>query len=249
MTSRALAAVAIAALLLSGCAGQQAERPPLTIYAAASLSEPFAELVDGFARVNPQVDVLPIVSDGSSTLATQLIEGAPADVFASADEQTMRRVQDAGLLQREPVVFASNVLMIAVAPGNPLGIVSLADLADPTTAVVLCAPEVPCGVAAATLLSTVDARVVPVSEEQNVTSVATKVRLGEADAGLVYATDILSAHGELEGVEIPNTELAVNRYSIGIIGSPENEAAADFIDWVLSSEGQAVLSRHGFGQP
>jgi molybdate transport system substrate-binding protein len=249
MRPHGLAAIVIAGLLLSGCSGQQAERPQLTIYAAASLSAPFTELVDGFARANPQVEILPIVSDGSSTLATQLIEGAPADVFASADEQTMRRVQDAGLLQREPVVFASNVLMIAVAPGHPLGIVSLADLADPTVAVVLCAPEVPCGVAAATLLSTVDARVVPVSEEQNVTSVATKVRLGEADAGLVYATDILGAQRELEGVEIPGAYLAVNRYSIGIIRSADSDAAAQFVDWVLSSEGQTVLARHGFGQP
>lgn len=249
MTSRELAVMAIAGLLLSGCSGQQAERPQLTIYAAASLTEPFTELVDGYARLNPQVDVLPIVSDGSSTLATQLIEGAPADVFASADEATMRRLEDAGLLQREPAVFASNVLSIAVAPGNPLGIESLADLADPTTAVVLCAPEVPCGVAAGTLLSTIHQRVVPVSEEQNVTSVVTKVRLGEADAGLVYATDILSAQGEVEGVDIPNAALAVNRYSIGIVGTSDTDAAVDFTAWVLSGQGQAVLARYGFGQP
>jgi molybdate transport system substrate-binding protein len=243
------AVVLVATALLSGCSEQQAARPPLIIYAAASLTASFTELADAFAEANPQVEVLPIVADGSSTLATQVIEGAPADVFASADQETMAKVQDAGLLHGQPHVFATNTLQIAVAPGNPLGIDSLTDLADPQIAVVLCAPEVPCGVAAGILLSSIDRPVVPVSEEQNVTAVATKVRLGEADAGLVYVTDILSARGELDGIAIPGAEGPINRYAIGVVESGHTAAAELFIDWVLSGEGQSILARHGFGQP
>ncbi|MHA6693157.1 molybdate ABC transporter substrate-binding protein [Homoserinimonas sp. A520] len=239
----------VGAALVSGCGVQQAARPPLTIYAAASLTASFTELAGAFAEANPQVEVLPIVSDGSSTLATQVIEGAPADVFASADQETMAKVQHAGLIHGQPQVFATNILQIAVAPGNPLGIDSLADLADPQIAVVLCAPEVPCGVAAGELLSGVDGHVVPVSEEQNVTAVVTKVRLGEADAGLVYATDIRGADGELDGIAIPGAESAVNRYTIGVIESGHTDAAGLFVDWVQSSEGQSILARYGFGQP
>lgn len=243
------AVVVVAVAVLGGCSGQQPARPPLTIYAAASLSASFTELANAFAEANPQVEVAPIVSDGSSTLATQLIEGAPADVFASADQVTMARVQDAGLIQASPEVFATNTLVIAVAPGNPLGIDSLADLADPKSAVVLCAPEVPCGASAQTLLSAAGVRIVAASEEQNVTAVATKVRLGEADAGIVYATDIRSAAGELDGVAITDAGLATNHYAIAVVGDRGNTAAEEFVEWVLSEEGQSILARHGFGQP
>lgn len=246
---RMIAAVAAAATLLTGCSATPPARPQLTIYAAASLTTSFTELVDAFADAHPQIEVLPIVFDGSSTLAAQLVEGAAADVFASADLDTMARVRDAGLLAGQPAVFATNTLQIAVAPGNPLAISGLADLSDPRLDVVLCAPEVPCGAAAHTLLSAAGSAVVADSEEQNVTAVATKVRLGEADAGLVYATDIRNAQGELSGVTIPDADQAVNQYAIGVLRSGGTQAAGQFIEWVLSSDGQSILAEHGFGLP
>lgn len=245
----AVVGVVVAMVLLGGCGEQPAARPPLTVYAAASLTAPFTELVDAFAEAHPRLDVRPVVFDGSSTLATQLSEGAPADVFASADLRTMDRVEEAGLLAGEPAVFATNILQIAVAPGNPLEITTLADLTAPELDVVLCAPEVPCGAAAHTLLSAAGVSVVADSEEQNVTAVTTKVRLGEADAGLVYATDIRGAGAELDGVAIPGAAAAVNHYAIGVVHSGETQAAGEFVDWVLSGEGQAILAAHGFGQP
>lgn len=249
MTRRWGAVVAIAVVLLSGCGGQQTARPQLTIYAAASLTASFTELADAFAEANPQVQVLPIVSDGSSTLAAQLIEGAPADVFASADLQTMDRVERAGLLAAEPAVFATNTLQLAVAPGNPLGITGLSDLAAPGLNLVLCAREVPCGAAAQSILAAAGVRIVAASEEQNVTAVATKVRLGEADAGFVYATDIRSSAGGLDGVQLKGAGQATNQYAIAVVRSGDRTAADDFVVWVLSSAGQAVLAEHGFGQP
>lgn len=243
----ALAGALVAVTLLSGCGGQPGARPQLTVYAAASLTSSFTELVNAFAEAHPDIEVLPPVFDGSSTLATQLIEGAPADVFASADLANMQRVEQAGLLVGESQVFATNTLQIAVAPGNPRGISSLADLADPALDVVLCAPEVPCGATARTLLDDAGVDFVAASEEQNVMAVATKVRLGEADAGLVYATDIRSAGTGLEGVQIPGADRAVNDYAIAAVSA--GEAAARFVEWVLSAEGQAILAEHGFGAP
>lgn len=251
MTKRfaVMTAAVLAATILSGCGGQQTTRPQLTVYAAASLTTSFTELADAFAETHPQIDVLPLVFDGSSTLATQLIAGAPADVFASADLRTMDRVEQAGLLAGQARVFATNTLQIAVAPGNPLGISELSDLADPALDVIYCAPEVPCGAAAHTLLESAGIRIVADSEEQNVTAVATKVRLGEADAGIVYATDIRSAQGELDGVTIPGAELATNHYAIGTLSAGDTAAANEFLDWVLSQEGQTILASYGFGQP
>lgn len=250
-----LAAVALV-LPLSACTwfgtddSSVPDRPPLTIFAAASLSASFTELAGAFAAEHADVEVKPIVYDGSATLATQLFEGAMADVFASADERTMSRVAKAGLLASDASVFATNALQIAVEPGNPHRIDSLADLNDPDLAVVLCAPQVPCGDAAHRLLELAGVSLAPASEEQNVTAVATKVRLGEADAGLVYATDVVAAGGAIEGVPIPNAEQARNRNPIAVPASAKNpHAAREFIGFVLSPAGQAILARHGFGTP
>src|SRR5690606_24657832 len=155
----------------------------LTIFAAASLSGVFDEFAAAFEQQHPHVDVLPITYDGSSTLATQISEGAAADVFASADEPNMDRIAD---LAADPRPFATNVLEIAVGPGNPTGVADLADLADGDRVVVLCAAAVPCGAAAHTLLDAEGIDLFPASEEQNVTAVLAKVKSGEADAGLVY---------------------------------------------------------------
>lgn len=234
----------------------------LTIYAAASLGAAFDELAAEFEAAHPGVDVLPITYDGSSVLATQLIEGASADVFASADRKNLAEVDEAGLAEAS-VDFATNVLEIAVAPGNPLGVDGLADLADGATeaagggpaTVVLCAPEVPCGSAAATLIAEAGITVTPASEEQNVTAVLTKVEAGEADAGLVYVTDVQAAGDEVEGVEIEGVEIegadaATNVYPIAALtGAPNPDAAAAFVAFVTSPEGRKVLASFGFGAP
>ncbi|MFK4730595.1 molybdate ABC transporter substrate-binding protein [Agromyces mediolanus] len=263
-----------AVALLAGCAGGAAEPSPtassgadepaltgeLTIYAAASLSGAFDELAAQFEAEHPELDVLPITYDGSSVLATQLIEGAPADVFASADEKNMTKVLDAGLADGADD-FATNVLEIAVAPGNPLGIAGLDALADGATktadgrpaTVVLCAPEVPCGAASQTLISAAGITLTPASEEQNVTAVLTKVKSGEADAGLVYVTDVKAAGDAVEGVEgveIANAADATNVYPLtALSGAPNPDAAAAFVAFVTSAAGQKVLASFGFGAP
>lgn len=229
----------------------------LTIYAAASLGAAFDELAAQFEAEHPGVDVLPITYDGSSVLATQLIEGAQADVFASADAKNMTKVEDAGLAGA-PVDFATNVLEIAVAPGNPLDVTGLDDLADGATqtadgqpaTVVLCAPEVPCGTASHTLIDAAGITVTPASEEQNVTAVLTKVTAGEADAGLVYVTDVQAAGEAVEGVEIENAADATNVYPLAALkAAPNPEAAAAFVAFVTSKAGQQVLASFGFGAP
>ncbi|QAY74760.1 molybdate ABC transporter substrate-binding protein [Agromyces protaetiae] len=222
----------------------------LTIYAAASLKAAFDELAGEFEKAHPDVTIVPIVYDGSSTLATQLVEGAPADVFASADEKNMTTVSDAGLLEGTAQLFATNTLVIATPPDNPGNVQSLADLANPDVSVVLCAPEVPCGNAAHQLLDLDGVAVTPVSEEQNVTAVLTKVTAGEADAGLVYATDAAGAGSSVKAIVPENADQVVNKYPIAALAGAANpDAAAAFVEFILGDEGQAVLERLGFGRP
>lgn len=252
-------AALVAVLLLAGCSSTDAESGSalepggelsgeLTVFAAASLAASFDELAEGFAAVHPGVTVAPIVYDGSSTLAAQITEGAPADVFASADLATMDTVSR--LLADTPAVFATNTLTIAVASGNPGDVTGLADLANPSRQVVLCAAAVPCGAMSRQLLSLAGVSVTPVSEEQSVTAVLTKVQLGEADAGLVYVTDVLSAHGLVDGVAVEGAERVVSEYPIAVLEDAANPAVARaFVGWVRSAEGQAILAEHGFGAP
>jgi molybdate transport system substrate-binding protein len=256
-----LAAVAASAVLaLAGCTADSVapsetlivtDEPAtgeLTIYAAASLKASFDEIADEFERDNPDVDVRPIVYDGSSTLVTQLTEGAPADVFASADENNMTKASNAGLVG-PATLFASNTLVIAVPKGNPGRVRSLADLEKPGLSVVLCAAEVPCGAASATLLKNADVTVKPASYEQNVTAVLTKVGAGEADAGLVYATDVKD-DPSVESIVPAGADEVVNRYPIATLKSTKNPDSADaFVDFVLGDAGQAILRAHGFGAP
>lgn len=220
----------------------------LRIFAAASLRAAFDALATRFEQRHPSLEVLPISYDGSSTLATQLIEGAPADVFAAADEATMSRVAAAGVAT-EPVTFASNTLVIAVPRGNPGGVKTIEDLADPALSVVLCAPEVPCGAASVTLLADNGVTVTPASLEQNVTAVLTKVATGEADAGLVYATDV-RGDDAVAAVAAAGSERVVNRYPIAALEEATNPAAAAaFVAFVASEDGRAVLAERGFGAP
>lgn len=259
---RAAAVTVVVGLALTGCAGSTETTDnafgrssadelggELRIFAAASLAGAFNELADDFQIQHPDLEVLPISYDGSSVLATQLIAGAPADVFASANEANMIRVTDADRAE-SPETFATNILQIAVAPDNPLGIETLADLADPELTVVVCAPEVPCGDASQTLLTAADVTLTPASEEQNVTAVLAKVKAGEADAGLVYQTDVAAAEGAVTGLDIDGSDQATNVYPLAALtDAPNPDAAAAFVAFVLSDEGQAVLAEFGFGAP
>ncbi len=270
MKARALVAGAAVLLALAGCAddnGSSSSTPTatpsvealtgdLTVVAAASLTGAFDAILAEFADENPGVTVNPATYDGSSTLATQLVEGASADVFASADEKNMATVTDAGLAEGTPVIFATNTLEIVVAQGNPKGITTLADLAALSTSggkVVLCAAEVPCGSASRKVLDGAGLPLTPVSEEQNVKAVLTKVQSGDADAGLVYRTDVQAAGDAVEGIEFAESASAVNSYPIVVLAEPtrtDDEAVAQaFVDLVLSARGRAILTDAGFTTP
>ncbi|MGO3326181.1 molybdate ABC transporter substrate-binding protein [Gordonia sp. (in: high G+C Gram-positive bacteria)] len=243
------ALMAVVALVLTACGGSNDDDSSgeITIFAAASLQGSFDDLAKAFTDAEPDYRVAPIVYDGSQALAKQIVEGADVDVIAFANESSLEPVTEAGLSGKGDI-FATNTLQIAVAPGNPKNIKTLADLAKPDTTTVLCAPEVPCGSASQKLLKTAGANVDPVSQETNVTSVVTRVANGEADAGLVYATDVAASDGKLEGVTPPNAEDAVNRYPIAVPDdAPSPEAGKAFRDFVLSEAGQKILRQYGFG--
>ncbi|MBG6213885.1 MAG: molybdate ABC transporter substrate-binding protein [Cryobacterium sp.] len=249
------AVVAASLALLAGCAAPTPASSPtaqapqtLTIYAAASLSGVFDTLAAQLTTDNPSITV-ETNYDGSSTLVTQISEGAPADVFASADTRNMDALA-ADNLVGPSMLFASNTLRIAVAPGNPLGINTLSDLARPNVISVLCAPQVPCGTASATLLGNAGVTLSPASEEQSVTAVVTKVAEGIADAGLVYATDIAANPDRIEGVTPAGAADVVAHYPITIVSDSAHAAAAQaFIDLVLSPKGQSILAAAGFLAP
>jgi molybdate transport system substrate-binding protein len=248
---RAIATVA-AALLLAGCGGGSASEPEqrtLTVFAAASLTEVFTALEPRFEQAHPGVDVV-FGFAGSSTLAQQIVNGAPADLFASADTETMQTVVDAGLVEGEPIVFATNVLQIVTPVGNPAGITSFADLARPDLQVVVCAPQVPCGSAVERIEQASGVALSPVSEEPDVKSVLAKVATGNADAGLVYATDVHAAGDDVQGIAFPEAEQAVNDYPIAVIADAQAaDPARAFQELVTGAEGRAALSAAGFGGP
>ncbi len=219
----------------------------IAIFAASSLTEAFTALADAYATEHPGVE--PVLTFASSSdLARQISEGADADVLATADLPNMTKVVDAGLTDDEPQVFATNRAEIIVGPGNPLGITGVEDLAADDLVVVVCAPEAPCGTYAAEVFQNAGVEVTPDSLEENVKAVVTKVTLGEADAGIVYATDVLAAGDDAAGVTIADDVNVRAEYPIATIDSAP-AAAQDFIDFVLSPAGQAILGRYGFGAP
>ncbi len=260
---KALGALVAATLMLAGCAGSPAAAPAatrisatpsptlhgtLTVFAAASLKKGFDAIAKDFVRAHSGVDILPIVYDGSSTLATQITQGASVDVFASADQKNMTKVTAAGLAA-DPRPFATNTLVIATPKANPAHVTSLADLGRSGVTVVLCAPEVPCGAAAQTLLRNEGVQVTPASQEQNVTAVLTKVAAGEADAGLVYATDVKGVSA-VSSIVPAGADKVVNTYPVVALSGSRNAAAASaFVAYVLSPAGQKVLQSLGFGAP
>lgn len=221
----------------------------LNVFAAASLTESFTELGDGFMEANPDVTVT-FNFAGSSGLAGQITAGAPADVFAAASPTTMQTVVDAGDNADEPRVFVRNTLQIAVPPDNPGGITGLDDFADADLTLALCAPEVPCGAAAEKVFAAAGITAAPDTLEPDVKAALSKVELDEVDAALVYTTDVIAAGDGVEGIEFPESAEAVNDYPITVLTeAPNSEAGQAFVEYVLSEEGQQVLTDAGFDRP
>jgi molybdate transport system substrate-binding protein len=250
---------AAAALALAGCgasngasdggSGEGEVTGTVTVFAAASLTEVFSELGDQLEAEHPGLDVV-FNFAGSSALATQLTQGAPADVFASADTDQMDVVTNNGIVSRAPSLFATNRLEIAVPPGNPGGITDLADLADPARTIALCAPEVPCGAAAEKAFDAAGLTGAPDTLEDDVKAALTKVQLGEVDAALVYRTDVQAAGDAVEGIEFAEAADAVNGYPICTLSDAPNPAAAlAFVQLVTSDAGRKALAAAGFSSP
>lgn len=243
----------------AGCSAGEDDGTRLRVLAAASLSGTFEELAAEFERTHEGVDVQ-LSFGGSADLVAQVQEGAPADVLATADTATMDRLVTEGLTDGAPEVFATNVLQLAVPAGNPAGVRGLADLdtgsstgagsAAEDVDLVVCAPEVPCGAAAVRLAEVAGVRLSPVSEEQSVTDVLGKVTSGEADAGLVYVTDVRAAGDAVEGIAVPEADQVVNEYPVATLAdSDEADLAREFVELVLGATGREVLDTAGFGAP
>lgn len=254
------ALLAVSAFALAGCSGSgssdsaasnsgDGSTKTLTIFAAASLQGPMDTVAEDFSKAHPEYEVKPIVYDGSQALATQAIDGADVDVLAFASEKSLEPVTEAGITD-DSKIFATNTLEIAVAPGNPKGIKTFKDLTKSGVSVVTCASEVPCGQATDKVEEATGVTLKPVSEETNVTSVVNRVSEGEADAGLVYTTDVTAAGDKLEGVDFPESDEAVNKYPVAVSTKAKDpEGAQAFEDYLLSDDGQKVLDEAGFGAP
>jgi len=251
---------ALAALALTACGGTASSAGTssavssdtasgsITVFAASSLKEAFTQIGKGYEAAHPGAKVT-FNFGASSTLATQITQKAPADVFASASQKTMDTVTAAGAASGDQV-FAVNTMEIATPPTPTTPVTSLADLAKPGVKVVICQKDVPCGAAAAKLFTQNNLTVTPVSEEVDVKAVLSKVVLGEADAGIVYVTDVLAAGAKVVGVQIPADQNVTTKYPIAPITGSANAATAQaFVDYVLSPAGQQVLTTAGFASP
>ena len=274
MTWRPAVVVAAALLGLAGCTGSSASPDDaasttsaetstsseitgtLTVFGAASLTDVFTELGDRLMADHPGLDIQ-FNFAGSSALATQITQGAPADVFASADEVQMAKVTDADLA-KNPEVFATNALMLVVPADNPMGIAlpggggipSLTEILDHDVTMAVCAPEVPCGAAAAKVLEAAGMSAYPDTYEDDVRAVLTKVELGEVDGGLVYVSDVHAAGDKVLAFGFSESLQAINRYPIAALTDSPNPAAAQaFVDLVLSDDGQQILRDAGFLEP
>ena len=226
-----------------------AAKGDVVVFAASSLTEAFTEMGTAFKSDNPDANVT-FNFAGSGDLVTQITQGAPADVFVSADDTNMKKLTDATENAGDPVTIARNSMEILVEKGNPKAVATVGDLAKPGTIVVLCAETVPCGKNAAAVLAKAGVTVTPASLEDKVKGVVTKVSAGEADAGIVFVTDVNSAGGGAEGVKIPDDINVISNYPMVVTKEATNpEAAQAFIDFVASGAGQAILAKHGFLAP
>ncbi|MFD6352829.1 molybdate ABC transporter substrate-binding protein [Nocardia tengchongensis] len=248
----ALSATAVlGAGLLAGCGSSStsSDTKTITVFAAASLKQVFTQLGTQYESAHPNTKVT-FSFAGSSDLVAQLNQGAPADVFASADLNNMDKAVKGGRITDKPQNFATNVLTIVTPPGNPAHVNSLADLSHAGLRLVVCAPQVPCGSATKKVTSDAGVAISLVSEENSVTDVLAKVTTGQADAGLVYVTDAAGAGNKVTTVNFPESVKAVNTYPIATVADSKNaDAAKDFVTLVTGPDGRKALQQAGFGQP
>jgi len=248
--------IVLALAVLSGCGSGESTTSPaagggaseVTVFAAASLAESFTELGRAFEAAHSGTTVK-FNFGSSAALAQQIVQGAPAGVFAAASPVTMKTVTDASPAT-SPTTFVRNKLQIAVPKDNPAKVENLKDLTDPKVKVALCAEQVPCGAAAVKALDAAGLKVTPVTLEQDVKATLTKVELGEVDAALVYRTDVIASGGKATGISFPEADQAVNDYPIATLAkAPAGDLAKRFVDLVLSQQGKDVLIKAGFEAP
>jgi molybdate transport system substrate-binding protein len=237
-------------MAVSGCSGaSESDSRDVVVSAAASLSDVFRDMEASFERVHPEFDVLLNIG-GSAALREQILEGAPADVFASANVETMDEVLAGGEVEGTADIFAENHMVIAVPAGNPGAVVGLEDFARTDLFVGLCAKSVPCGAFARQILASADVDPSVDSNEPNVRSLLLKIGLGEIDAGIVYVTDAISAAGLVDSITVPVNHDVTAEYPIALLASAPNPAGGEaFIRFVTSAEGAAILEDHGFELP
>jgi molybdate transport system substrate-binding protein len=248
---RALVSALALIILFSACASssESQEQTTLEVYAASSLATPFVEAGVAFERDHPGIKIQ-FNLGASSDLARFVQEGAPADVFASADVANIDKVESQDLLDSPSVIFATNYLEIIVEKGNPLNISSLEDLSNPDLIFITTNPDVPIGKYTAEVLKKAGVTIAPDSFENNVKGIMLKVASGEADAGIVYHSEVIASDGQVEGIKIPTEFNVVAEYPVGIIKNSANKKPAqDFIDFLLSPKGQALLTQYGFKTP
>jgi molybdate transport system substrate-binding protein len=239
----------VTAVLTISCGGQQDRGSEVLVSAAASLTDAFVAIEEAFERANPEIEVV-LNFGGSASLREQILAGAPADVFASANLANMDVIVQAGLTVADAQVFATNSLAVAVPPGNPGAVAGLADFARPELLLGVCADGVPCGVFAREALARTGVEPSFDTNEPDVRSLLTKVEAGELDAGIVYVTDIAAGEGRVEGLAIPPPINVVASYPIAVLSDGEGRAAGGaFVEYVLSADGRAILDQYGFGAP
>lgn len=252
-------AVGVLVLVLASCGSSGTDHAPhsdgiggdVTVFAAASLTDAFTDIGDELEKQNPDMHIR-FNFAGSSTLAQQIDDGAPADVFASANTDQMHSVVDAGDADGKPTVFVHNKLQIVVPTSNPGDVTGIDDFGNENLDIALCAKEVPCGAASQEVFDIASIKPKPDTLEKDVKAVLTKVELGEADAGLVYVTDVTSAgadaeRADVEGIDFPQADQAINDYPIVAINdAPNPKGAAAFVDYVTSDAGIAILKKYGF---
>ncbi|HEY7628378.1 MAG TPA: molybdate ABC transporter substrate-binding protein [Ilumatobacteraceae bacterium] len=254
--ARSVVAVALLGFAGAGCGSDEAATTTdaavtgeITVFAAASLTAAYTEIGEAFTTAHPGANVQ-FSFDASSSLVTQINEGAPADVFAAADQANMKKLTDAGGNAGDPQVFATNALQIIVEKGNPKGITGVADLTQPGLIFVTCAPEVPIGKYTEQVLAAANVTVTPASLEQNVKGIVTKITAGEADAGIVYKTDVTAAGDTADGVDIPADINVTATYPlVATKQAPNPTGAQAFVAFVLSEQGQKILASYGFAAP
>lgn len=244
-----LSLLVVASLVVASCGSDQESAGEVLVSAAASLTDLFTEMEESYESEHPGVDVI-VNFGGSPALREQIIQGAPVDVFASADLANMEALVERNLVGGEPQVFASNQLQIAVPSGNPGGVSGVSDFGDDALLVGLCAEEVPCGRLAREVLANAGVMAAVDSNEPDVRALLTKIELGELDLGIVYVTDVMASEGSVEGIAIPDEVNVATEYPIAVLSdAPNSDLADDFVSWVTSDDGAAIVAEYGFRLP